>query len=85
MSKGFSYYYMIECYEGFKNNQTFKGKTFNELYRNFKGCHYKPHSSKIKEFVEMYDSGTTGAYYRIHCVFVYPDGKEKIIYTCEGI
>lgn len=85
MSKGFSYYYMIECYEGFKNNQKFKGKTFNELYRNFKGYNYKPHASKIKEFVEMYDSGSTGAYYRIHCVFVKPNGEEKIIYTCEGI
>ena len=39
----------------------------------------------IKNFIELYDSGSTGAYYRIHCVFVYPSGLEKIIYTCEGI
>lgn len=85
MSKGFSYYYMIECYEGFKNNQKFKGKTFNELYRKFTGCKCKPDGRKIKDFVDMYDSGQTNAYYRIHCVFVNPDGEEKIIYTCRGL
>ena len=85
MSKGYSYYYRVECYEGYKNNKIFEGKTFNEVYRKLNGRTKSLKSSELQEFVKMYDSGWTGAYYRIHCVFVYPDGKEKIIYTCEGL
>ena len=84
MNKGFSYYYRLECYEGFRNNKTYKGKSFNELYRNFTGC-TSIRNSLLKDFVSMYDSGHTNAYYHIHCVFVYPDGKEKIIYTVRGL
>ena len=86
MSKGFSYYYRIECYEGFRNNQTYEGKSFNELYRNFTGCSNHSIKSKyLKDFVATYDSGHTNAYYHIHCVFVKPDGSEKIIYTARGL
>lgn len=85
MSKGLSYYFRLECYEGFRNNMVYEDKTFGGLYKKFTGCKHMPKGEYIKKFVEMFDSGTTGAYYRIHCVFVYPDGNEKIIYTCEGI
>ena len=85
MSKGFTYYYRIECYSGFRNNKTYEGKTFHEVYKKFKGISKRPDSKEIKKFVEMYDSGETGAYYHIHCFFVYPDGKEKIIYTARGL
>ena len=85
MSKGYSYYYRLECYEGFKNNNTYEDKTFSGLVKKFKGYNYRPKGREVSDFIEMYDSGSTGAYYRIHCVFVHPDGKEKIIYTCEGI
>lgn len=85
MTKGFTYYYMIECYQGFNDNQTYTGKSFHELYKNFKGLTKRPQTKDIQKFVEMYDSGQTGAYYHIHCVFVYPDGDEKIIYTARGL
>ena len=85
MSKGYSHYYRVECYEGYKNNKIFEGKTFNEVYRKLNGRTKSLKSSELKDFVKMYDSGSTGAYYHIHCVFVYPDGKEKIIYTCRGL
>ena len=85
MSKGYSFYYRLECYGEFRNNMVYGDKTFRGLYKKFTGCNYKPKSEYLKKFVEMYDSGSTGAYYHIHCVFVYPDGSEKIIYTCEGI
>ena len=85
MSKGYSYYYRLECYEGFKNNIVYEDKTFGGLYKKFTGCKHRPKGDYIKNFIEMYDSGSTGAYYRIHCVFVKPNGEEKIIYTCEGI
>lgn len=85
MSKGYSYYYRLECYEGFRDNAIYEARTFGELYKKFNGIKTKPRGKYITDFITMYDSGYTGAYYRIHCVFVHPDGKEKIIYTCEGI
>ena len=85
MSKGYSYYYRLECYDGFRNNMVYESKSFSGLYQKFNGYNYKPKGRVVKEFIEMYDSGSTGAYYHIHCVFVYPDGKEKIIYTCRGL
>ena len=85
MIKGFSYYYRLECFGGFRNNMIYEGRTFGGLYRKFHQLKDIPRHEKVKEFIKMYDSGHTGAYYRIHCVFVKPDGFEKIIYTCEGI
>ena len=85
MNKGFSYYYKIECYEGYRNNQSYTGKSFNEVYRNFTKRKGTIKSKDIQEFVSMYDSGHTNAYYHIHCVFVNPDGSEKIIYTARGL
>ena len=85
MSKGFSYYYRLECYEGFRNNKIYEDRTFSGLAQKFNHYDYKPKGRKVSEFIDMYDSGSTGAYYRIHCVFVHPDGEEKIIYTCEGL
>lgn len=85
MSKGFSYYYRIECYSGFRNNKSYEGKTFNEVFRKFTGRNKSIKSSEIQDFVKKYDDGETGAYYHIHCVFVYPDGTEKIIYTARGL
>lgn len=85
MSKGFSYYYHLECYQGFRDNAIYEDKTFGGLVQKFNGYQTKPKGRVITDFITMYDSGSTGAYYRVHCVFVYPNGKEKIIYTCEGI
>ena len=85
MSKGYSFYYRLECIKGFRNNQIYEDKTFAGLYKKFYNINYKVRNHRIKEFVKMYDSGSTNAYYHIHCVFVYPDGSEKIIYTCEGL
>ena len=85
MSKGYSYYYRLECYEGYRNNMVYEDKTFGGLYKKFTGCKHRPKGRVVSDFIELYDSGSTGAYYRIHCVFVHPDGKEKIIYTCEGL
>ena len=85
MSKGYSYYYRLECYEGFRNNRVYEDKTFTGLVKKFNNFKGKPKGSMVSDFIKMYDSGSTGAYYRIHCVFVYPDGNEKIIYTAEGL
>lgn len=85
MSNGFSYFYRIECFGGYKDNQIFEHKTFGGLYQKFKGTKRKPAGRELSDFIEMYDSGSTNAYYRIQCVFVHPNGEEKIIYTCEGL
>lgn len=85
MSKGFSYYYRLECYQGFRDNAIYEDKTFGGLVQKFNGYQTKPKGRVITDFITMYDSGSTGAYYRIHCVFVYPNGLEKIIYTAEGL
>ena len=85
MSKGYSYYYRLECYEGYRNNMVYEDKTFGGLYKKFTNCKHRPKGDYIKKFIDIYDSGSTGGYYRIHCVFVYPDGSEKIIYTAEGL
>lgn len=84
MNKGFSYYYRIECYDGFRNNQNYEGKSFNELYRQFTGC-TSVRNSLLKDFIRVYDSGHTNAYYHMHCVLVNPDGSEKVIYTARGL
>lgn len=85
MSKGYSYYYRLECFGGYHNNKTYESKTFGGLIKKFKGYSYMPKGRIVNDFIKMYDSGSTNAYYHIHCVFVYPDGSEKIIYTCEGL
>lgn len=85
MSKGYSYYYRLECYEGFRDGAVYEDKSFGGLYKKFTGCRHRVKGDYIKNFIEMYDKGFTGAYYNIHCVFVYPDGSEKIIYTCRGL
>ena len=85
MTKGFHYYYRLECFGGYNNNLTYEDKTFGGLYKKFKKLKSKPDGRQLKEFIKMYDSGFTGAYYRIHCVLVKPNKSEKIIYTCEGI
>ena len=85
MSKGFSYYYRIECYSGFRNNKIYEGKSFAEVFRKFTGRTKSFKSSELQDFVKKYDEGETNAYYNIHCVFVYPDGTEKIIYTARGL
>ena len=83
-NKGYSYYYRLECFGGFRNNTIYEDRTFGGLYCKFHHLASKPRHKKVQEFIDMYDSGSTEAYYRIHCVFVQPDGSEKIIYTCEG-
>lgn len=85
MSKGFSYYYRIECYECFRDNANYEDKTFSGLVQKFNGYQNKPKGRVVSDFITMYDSGSTGSYYRIHCVFVNPDGSEKIIYTARGL
>ena len=84
-NKGYSYYYRLECFGGYQNNQTYESKTLGGLLKKFKGYSSRPKGRLISDFIKMYDSGSTDAYYRIHCVFVYPNGMEKIIYTCEGL
>ena len=85
MTKGFTYYYRLECFGGFRNNAIYEDRTFGGLYRKFHHLNSQPRYSKVHEFMMMYDSGKTGAYYNIHCILVNPDGTEKIIYTCEGL
>ena len=42
MSKGYSYYYCLECYEGYRNNMVYEDKTFGGLYKKFTGCKHRP-------------------------------------------
>ena len=79
---GYQFYYRLVCYNGFRNNNIYEGRSFPELAKSFYG--YRS-SARSKEIMIAYDNGCTNAYYHIHLVMVYPDGSEKIINTSRGL
>ena len=78
----YGFYYRIECYQGYRNNQSYEGMSFSDLTYNYLGTRDR---RIIKKLVNQYDSGETGAYYHIHLVMCYPDGSQKIINTARGL
>jgi hypothetical protein len=78
----FGFYYRIECYAGYRDNQTYEGMSFSDLAYNYLGTRKR---ESIKKLVDAYDSGHTESYFHIHLVMCYPDGSQKIINTARGL